>query len=224
MAKQASSLAHLSRGRMVLGVGVGTHAPEYAASGVDFKGRGRRLDEAIDAMRLTWEHNEDPEVDGYQQLPAGAGVPVWVGGSSEAALRRAAARADGWIPLFLGPDEYAAAMARLDKEADRAGRDRSDVDPGPGGVRLGGRTRRRRAGTRLDGVALRPPAPSLRPSPRARGRPDAAPVPWRATSRPVPTHIAVFVTDDDPLVQFEDVAGELAGLCLEAGRPVGGPR
>src|SRR6202035_4928860 len=63
----------------------------------------------------------------YAQLPPVHTVPIWVGGSSEAALRRAARRGDGWIPLFVPPDEYAAALGRLDKEADRAGRDPASI-------------------------------------------------------------------------------------------------
>ena len=120
VAKEAAALAHLSEGRLVLGVGVGTHRGEYAAAGVPFDNRGRRLDEGIDALRRAWAVAPGER---YAQLPAADPVPVWVGGSSEAALRRAARRGDGWIPLFLAPAEYAAALGRLDKEAERAGRD-----------------------------------------------------------------------------------------------------
>ena len=124
VAKEAASLAYLANGRLMLGVGVGTHPGEYEAAGVDFSTRGARLDAAIDDLRAAWA--PDPS-QRYAQLPAPGSVPVWVGGSSEAALRRAARRGDGWIPLFVPPDEYAAAMGRLDKEAERAGRDPDDV-------------------------------------------------------------------------------------------------
>ena len=82
VAKQAAALQHLSGGRMVLGVGVGTHRGEYDAAGVDFATRGRRLDEGIATLRRAWA---SPGDGSYAQLPAPAPVPVWVGGSSEAA-------------------------------------------------------------------------------------------------------------------------------------------
>ncbi len=88
------------------------------AAGVEFAGRGRRLDEGIDSLRRSWAVSPG---DRYAQLPAVGPIPVWVGGSSEAALRRAARRGDGWIPLFIPPDEYGAALGRLDKETERVG-------------------------------------------------------------------------------------------------------
>ncbi len=124
VAKEAASLAHLSGDRLVLGVGVGTHRGEYAAAGVDFAERGRRLDEGIDTLRRAWAVSPGER---YAQLPAPGPVPVWVGGSSESALRRAARLGDGWIPLFVPPADYAAALGRLDKEAERAGRDPGSV-------------------------------------------------------------------------------------------------
>ena len=222
VAKQASSLAHLG-GRMVLGVGVGTHEAEYAATGVEFKGRGRHLDEAIDAMRTAWEPTDTAEADAYRQLPVPVSVPIWVGGSSEAALRRAAAKADGWIPLFLGPDDYEAALARLDKETDRSGRDRGDVARAlVVFVSAGGADATDRGLHWMADLYRLPPRSFARHLVSGDTRTCA-----RALERYLEAgaaHIAVFVTDDDPLVQFEDVTGELNGLCLDAGRPVGGPR
>jgi len=130
VAKQAASLQLLSEGRMVLGVGVGSHAGEYEQVGVDYHDRGRLLDEGIAELRRSWASGDgvtagDLEAGGaerYRQLPAPEAIPVWVGGSSEAALRRAATLADGWMPLFLDPTEYGSALERLAKEVDRAGR------------------------------------------------------------------------------------------------------
>jgi len=130
VAKQAASLQQLSRGRLVLGVGVGSHAGEYEQAGADYATRGRRLDEGIAELRRSWGTAAGctrgdlagTAADRYRQLPGTPPVPVWVGGSSTAALERAAALADGWIPLFLDRGEYATAIERLAKEVDRAGR------------------------------------------------------------------------------------------------------
>jgi alkanesulfonate monooxygenase SsuD/methylene tetrahydromethanopterin reductase-like flavin-dependent oxidoreductase (luciferase family) len=130
VAKQAASLQSLTQGRIVLGVGVGSHAGEYDVSGIDYGTRGRRLDEGIAQLRSAWESGASvtaggiagPNADRYRQLPAPPAIPIWVGGSSEVALRRAASSADGWIPMLLAPEEYRAALARLAKELDRADR------------------------------------------------------------------------------------------------------
>jgi alkanesulfonate monooxygenase SsuD/methylene tetrahydromethanopterin reductase-like flavin-dependent oxidoreductase (luciferase family) len=130
VAKQAASLQLLSQGRMILGVGVGSHAGEYEQAGVAYADRGRQLDAGIAELRRSWSSGDgvragDVTLGGaerYRQLPAPDPIPVWVGGSSEAALRRAARLADGWMPLFLTPTEYRAALDRLTKEVDRAGR------------------------------------------------------------------------------------------------------
>jgi alkanesulfonate monooxygenase SsuD/methylene tetrahydromethanopterin reductase-like flavin-dependent oxidoreductase (luciferase family) len=137
VAKQAASLQLLSGGRLILGVGVGSHAGEYAEAGIEYSNRGRQLDDGIAELRRSW-HSGDGVTSGdvaaggpdrYRQLPAPPAIPVWVGGSSEAALRRAATLADGWMPLFLKPDEYADALDRLAKEVDRSGRPPGAVTP-----------------------------------------------------------------------------------------------
>ncbi|KOG37001.1 TIGR03619 family F420-dependent LLM class oxidoreductase [Streptomyces resistomycificus] len=106
-AKQYATLDHLSRGRLVLGVGAGHVAEEFEALGVDFRQRGPVLDETIDALRAALGPQEFPEHHGkvhdFQDLgqrprPAQTRVPLWVGGSSPAAVRRAALKADGWLP------------------------------------------------------------------------------------------------------------------------------
>ncbi|HEV3366444.1 MAG TPA: LLM class flavin-dependent oxidoreductase [Acidimicrobiales bacterium] len=137
VAKQAATLHTLSGGRMILGVGVGSHPGEYEQAGVDYHRRGRLLDAGIVELRRSWASGQGPAdgepegagATGYRQLPAPSPIPVWVGGSSEAALRRAAVLADGWMPLFLTPTAYGEAVERLTKEADRAGRSTGEVTP-----------------------------------------------------------------------------------------------
>ena len=106
VAKALATLDRLSGGRLVIGVGAGHVAAEFAAVGVDFDERGAALDEAIDLVRaaLTDEvvHHDGPRYPARDVVVAPRPVqqppPIWVGGSSPAALRRAAERGDGWIP------------------------------------------------------------------------------------------------------------------------------
>lgn len=108
LAKSASSLDLLSAGRLILGVGAGYLKPEFEALGADFARRGALLDEAIPAMRDAWTGesvNRDGPLfpaHGHTTLPRPAqagGPPIWIGGNSRAAVRRAVTVADGWIPM-----------------------------------------------------------------------------------------------------------------------------
>jgi probable F420-dependent oxidoreductase len=106
-AKQYATLDHLSGGRLVLGVGAGHVREEFEALGVDFGRRGAVLDECLDALRAALGPEEFPEHHGklhdfeglgQRPRPVQPRVPVWVGGSSPAAVRRAALKGDGWLP------------------------------------------------------------------------------------------------------------------------------
>ncbi|WP_432033064.1 TIGR03619 family F420-dependent LLM class oxidoreductase [Streptomyces antibioticus] len=106
-AKQYATLDHLSDGRLILGVGAGHVREEFEVLGVDFKRRGAVLDETIDALRAALGPEEYPahhgkrfdfEGLGQRPRPAQDRVPLWVGGSSPAAVRRAALKGDGWLP------------------------------------------------------------------------------------------------------------------------------
>jgi alkanesulfonate monooxygenase SsuD/methylene tetrahydromethanopterin reductase-like flavin-dependent oxidoreductase (luciferase family) len=127
VAKQAAQLQLLSGGRFVLGVGVGIHEGEYERAETDFHRRGRLMDEDVAKVRAAWA--SDGSTD-YEMQPSSAPVPIWFGGQSEAARRRAARLGDGWIPLFLTPDDYAAALGRLRHETEQAGRDPGEVEAG----------------------------------------------------------------------------------------------
>ncbi|MFE7464386.1 LLM class F420-dependent oxidoreductase [Streptomyces sp. NPDC057499] len=129
-AKQYATLDHLSGGRLVLGVGAGHVKEEFEALGADFEGRGRVLDETVDALKAALGPEEYPEYAGERfafsglgQLPrpAHGRVPVWVGGSSPAAVRRAAVRGDGWLPQGDPREKLPAQIARLKALREAAG-------------------------------------------------------------------------------------------------------
>jgi len=105
-AKSFMTLDHLSGGRAILGVGAGHVEGEFAALGVPFDERGPLTDEAVDVIRAAFDA-EYPDVDtehysihgvGQSPRPMQSHLPIWVGGSSKPALRRAAERGDGWLP------------------------------------------------------------------------------------------------------------------------------
>src|SRR5690349_22761662 len=95
LAKELSTLHNLSGGRLILGVGVGWLEPEFAALGVPFNERGRRMDEGIAMMRAVWR--DDPVSFAAKTIPAAieemrmlptpeSPIPIWIGGTSEPAL------------------------------------------------------------------------------------------------------------------------------------------
>lgn len=110
-AKAWATLDALSGGRAILGVGAGHVRAEFDVLGVPFEDRGRLLDEGIDAVRAALaeefpaHHGAHWSFEGLGQRPRPVqpAVPIWVGGSSAPALRRAAERGDGWLPQ--GPPE-----------------------------------------------------------------------------------------------------------------------
>jgi probable F420-dependent oxidoreductase len=121
LAKELATLQNLSEGRLILGAGVGWLEAEFAALGVPFHERGRRMDEGIAMMRAVW--SEDPVsfparaipavIDGMRMLPKPEiPIPIWIGGSSEPAIRRAL-RLDGWHGSRLSAEEAAPIVERL---------------------------------------------------------------------------------------------------------------
>ena len=104
LAKEVATLQELSGGRFTLGVGMGSHRDEFDFMGLEFKGRGRRADEAIRLMRALW--NGERDFDGqYWSFHNATSEPhpspqaeIWVGGSSERAIRRALELGDAWHP------------------------------------------------------------------------------------------------------------------------------
>ncbi|MGW0822017.1 LLM class F420-dependent oxidoreductase [Streptomyces sp. NPDC002845] len=132
-AKQYATLDHLCGGRLILGVGAGHVREEFEALGVDFERRGLVLDECVDALRAALGPDEFPEHHGklydfeglgQRPRPTQEHIPLWVGGSSPAAVRRAALKGDGWLPQGDPRDRLPAQIARirrLREEADIQG-------------------------------------------------------------------------------------------------------
>jgi alkanesulfonate monooxygenase SsuD/methylene tetrahydromethanopterin reductase-like flavin-dependent oxidoreductase (luciferase family) len=225
VAKQAASLQTLSGGRLVLGVGVGSHAGEYEQSGVDYHRRGRLLDAGIVELRRCWDSGQKPgggnleaeEPGRYRQLPAPAPVPVWVGGSSEAALQRAASLGDGWMPLYLTLDEYSYSVERLAKKLDLAGRSSEgfvrsivlfvsiDDDPECGHHR----------GTAWMSSFYGIPARAFDRHIVSGTAADVAKVTTDYLQAGA-DHVAVFVADDRPLDQFERLMSALVAAGVPA--------
>ncbi|MFI9171979.1 LLM class F420-dependent oxidoreductase [Streptomyces lincolnensis] len=132
-AKQYATLDHLSGGRLILGVGAGHVREEFEALGVDFGRRGAVLDECVDALRAALGPEEFPEHHGklydfeglgQRPRPAQERVPLWIGGSSPAAVRRAALKGDGWLPQGDPRDRLPAQIAGLRRLRAEAGIER----------------------------------------------------------------------------------------------------
>jgi probable F420-dependent oxidoreductase len=121
VAKAAGTAAHLSGGRVVLGVGAGWMREEFDALGQPFARRGARMDEQIDVLRALWRggmvehHGEFYDFGRVEMAPVPPEpVPILVGGHSDVALRRAARIGDGWMGVYYGLDELAGYVERLD--------------------------------------------------------------------------------------------------------------
>jgi len=122
LAKELATLHNFSEGRLILGAGSGWLKEEFAALGVPFEERGRRLDEGIAMMRAVW--SEDPVTFRSRYIPAMiegmtmtpmpiSRIPLWFGGSSEAALRRTVRIGDAWHGSALSAEAAAPIVRRL---------------------------------------------------------------------------------------------------------------
>ncbi len=132
VAKLVATAAVISDGRVSLGVGVGWMEEEFTLNGTDFHDRGRRLDEMIHALRVLWTpgwqqfHGQYYDFDELMASPwPPAPVPVYAGGVSDAAIRRAVSVCDGWLGEGARPlDEVLEWARRVHRE--RAGSPRAD--------------------------------------------------------------------------------------------------
>ena len=141
LAKYAATLDQMSGGRVILGVGAGAMAEEFEALGIPMRQRGSLTNESIAIMKELWT-NHSPSYRSRRwefsdlrfspkpiQTPH---IPLWIGGSSPKALRRAATVGDGWHPTGLSPEDFALARREVIEMATAAGRD-------PGGIVMSAR-------------------------------------------------------------------------------------
>jgi probable F420-dependent oxidoreductase len=120
LANTLATLDNLSAGRLILGIGIGWSQLEYEALHAPFNHRGERLDEMIDLFRTAWR--DDPATHegkfyGFSDIrvlpPPARDIPIWVGGTSDAALARAFERGDGYAGIGVAPGDAKALVERI---------------------------------------------------------------------------------------------------------------
>ncbi|MQG33031.1 MAG: TIGR03619 family F420-dependent LLM class oxidoreductase [SAR202 cluster bacterium] len=135
LAKYAATLDQISGGRVILGVGVGAMTEEFEALGISMRQRGSLTDECMDIMKELWS-NRLPKYQSkrwdfsdlyFSPKPVQETIPLWVGGSSPGAIKRASLRGDGWHPTGVSAEGYALGKAEITETAAAAGRDTSNM-------------------------------------------------------------------------------------------------
>lgn len=140
LAKELATLARFAPGRLVVGVGAGWNENEFRMLGVGdrFRRRGAYLDETIALWRHLWAMPGEPFQTRFYDLPPvafaplpneGSALPIWVGGSSAGALRRAGRLGDAWHPVGSSPEDIRRLTPSVFEEAEAAGRPRPLVAP-----------------------------------------------------------------------------------------------
>jgi probable F420-dependent oxidoreductase len=137
-AKVATTIDHLSKGRLILGVGVGWMVEEFDALNAEFKDRGALSDEQLQIVKKLWEE-EKPRFEGryyrfdniafYPKPLQKPRIPLWVGGEGNRAQRRAGQHGDAWFPYFvrITPRELAARFSNVRRWAEETGRNPEEV-------------------------------------------------------------------------------------------------
>src|SRR5688572_27662898 len=123
VAKQAASVDRLSNGRLVVGAAVGGREDDYVASGVDFHRRGRIFDEMLHQWGDVWAGESFDTVGAIGPRPPRGRPPLFVGGTADAAFRRAARYGEGWIHGGGPPDQFIANAAKVREAWEAAGRE-----------------------------------------------------------------------------------------------------
>jgi len=133
VAKQAAEVDVLTGGRLRLGLGIGWNPVEFEGLNENFKNRARRFEEQCDLMRKLWSEPSTSFEGQYHKvtsagicpLPIQQPIPIWVGASAEAAVKRACRMADGYLPLRPLDGGWDATMEKVDGWLQEAGRDRA---------------------------------------------------------------------------------------------------
>jgi len=141
VAKTYATLDYLSNGRMVMAVGSGSDLRDLAASGVPIEERGKRLDEGIAILRKLWTESHVTHQGAFYHFddvtlepkPLKGALDIWIGGKSDAILKRVARLGDGWFPALTTPAEFKQDMAKLIAFGEERGR---KVNPREAGVLL----------------------------------------------------------------------------------------
>jgi alkanesulfonate monooxygenase SsuD/methylene tetrahydromethanopterin reductase-like flavin-dependent oxidoreductase (luciferase family) len=121
LAKQAATVDQLSGGRLTLGLGVGWRTSDFALTGRDFGGRGPAFDEQLRDLKRAWSGEPlQPETRPVSPPPVRGSIPVLVGGTTAAAVRRVVEHADGWTAGGMPPDAVASFAANV-RDAWRTG-------------------------------------------------------------------------------------------------------
>lgn len=132
VAKQVSTLDHLTEGRLIFGVGVGGEFPrEYQLAGVPIGERGARLSDGIRVLRKLWSGETVAHDGAFYPFPAlsmqpptrqQGGPPIWCGGRSPGALKRTGRLADGWMSYVVTPEMYRDSLTAIAEAAQTAQR------------------------------------------------------------------------------------------------------
>jgi probable F420-dependent oxidoreductase len=141
VAKTYATLDYISGGRMVMAVGSGSDLRDLVASGVPVEQRGKRLDEGIEILRRLWteshvtHHGQFYNFDDVtiEPKPKDGPLDIWIGGKSDAILKRTARLGDGWFPALTTPAEFKHDMAKLIAFGAERGR---EINPREAGVLL----------------------------------------------------------------------------------------
>ena len=141
VAKTYATLDYLSGGRMVMAVGSGGDPRDLHASGVPIEERGKRLDEGIEILRKLWTESHVTHHGRFYQFddvtiepkPPNGSLDIWIGGKSDAILKRTARLGDGWFPALTSPDEFKRDMDKLIDYGTERGR---TMNPREAGVLL----------------------------------------------------------------------------------------
>ena len=137
VAREVATLAYLSNGRMIMAAGLGADKQEAEAFKVPLKSRGGMTDESIAILRRLWQETDVTHHGKHYQFEHVTITPrppqkidIWIGGRSDAALKRVARVGDGWFASFVTPQEFAEGIEKIGIFADEYGRQSEDIESG----------------------------------------------------------------------------------------------